>query len=416
MDGEKERINKSNLCNEFYKKRIEEVGINKLLKELKEAVNKNSINSISNSYEGFKKDLKAYPYSAKLSEQTYSLIKTINGNKDNLPIFEVENDDIEYNIKFPIIPFSKFYIATNIYEEIDKELYNINGFFVLDFDKDFLYISFFWSRTINDGWKLCSFLQRKNGLIESFDENKCDFSEPDVEEIFGKEIQLMAMKRFNNLMRKIIYKINKKEYTSYKKYSFGNYEEKEIVFDYDVRSHLRHFWEDTGYFNIPKMSKEEQLKKGYGINELVFKDGELRKDVPFRIIANFSVGIEKIEENRIYDLIEKKHLRQEERLYKILRKIFPNNFIRRHNRTVLKGLELDFNLPELRLGIEYDGEQHFDKELYNKLYGEGFEEQVKRDKLKEKLCNKKKIKLIRIKYDEPLNISNIKKKLKARGI
>jgi very-short-patch-repair endonuclease len=101
----------------------------------------------------------------------------------------------------------------------------------------------------------------------------------------------------------------------------------------------------------------------------------------------------------------------ENKIFDILKQIFQDKLIRRHDRITLKGLELDFMIPELRLAIEYDGEQHFDKELYKKLYGEGFEEQLKRDRAKEKLCIKKNIKLIRIKYNEEISKRNIHKKI-----
>lgn len=68
-----------------------------------------------------------------------------------------------------------------------------------------------------------------------------------------------------------------------------------------------------------------------------------------------------------------------------------------------------------RLAFEYDGEQHYDKELYEKLYGVGFEEQQKRDNLKNKLCKKKQITLIRIKYNEPLTKTHLIKRIKEHG-
>ena len=104
-------------------------------------------------------------------------------------------------------------------------------------------------------------------------------------------------------------------------------------------------------------------------------------------------------------------------MLKVLREIFQDEVIRKHDRKVLHGLELDFLIYNKkkrreRIAFEYDGEQHFDKNLYKKLYGDGFEEQVKRDRIKDKLCNKKNIRLIRIKYNEPITKSHILKRLK----
>lgn len=216
----------------------------------------------------------------------------------------------------------------------------------------------------------------------------------------------------------ILLKAEKKEYSSYKKWTPLGFETKEIIYSRDVSSHKRHFWNDSGRFKIPLMSKDELIKEGYEIDELVFRDMELRRNVPFTIIKQYTIGKDKPknEYNKIISLITKRNLKCEEKIYRILKEIFPDKIIRRHDRKTLKGLELDFNIPELRLGIEYDGEQHFDKELYKKLYGDGFDAQVIRDKLKNKLCIKKNIKLIRIKYDEELTKTNIKKKLKEKNI
>lgn len=72
-------------------------------------------------------------------------------------------------------------------------------------------------------------------------------------------------------------------------------------------------------------------------------------------------------------------------------------------------LRFDFYLPTYRIAIEYDGLQHFkpvnfsgnNKNDYIKIY----EEQLKRDKLKNLYCEKNKILLIRIKYNE--NVASI---------
>jgi len=215
------------------------------------------------------------------------------------------------------------------------------------------------------------------------------------------------------IIKKVLKAIETKEYTSYKKWTPSGMVTKEIVYSHDVKTHKRHFWLDSGRFKIPLMSKEELERKGYGIDELVFKNGELRRDVPYKIIGQFKVGVGKKpkEENRIIRLFKRRILKQEEKVFRILREIFPDSIIKRHDRKVLHGLELDFLIYDKRIAFEYDGEQHFDRLLYNKLYGFGFDKQQKRDRLKDKLCIKKKIKLIRIKYDEKIIKSNVIKKL-----
>lgn len=67
-------------------------------------------------------------------------------------------------------------------------------------------------------------------------------------------------------------------------------------------------------------------------------------------------------------------------------------------------LRFGFYLPEQKVAIEYDGLQHFKPVNFSgsnkNNYVQAYEEQLKRDKLKESYCKKKKIFLIRIKYNE----------------
>jgi len=215
-----------------------------------------------------------------------------------------------------------------------------------------------------------------------------------------------------------LYKIERKEYTKYKKWTPRGFIEKPIIYAHDVSRHKRHFWEDSGRFKIPGLTLKEREEKGYGTDEVVFRDGELRRDVPFRIIGEYLVGKikKKREDNRRIKVAKGRVLRCEQKVYEILREIFPHKIITRHDRRTLKGLELDFNLPELRLGVEYDGEQHYDKELCEAVFKSNFDELVRRDRKKDKLCQRKKIKLLRIKYDEPLTKTHFKKKLNAMEV
>ena len=61
-------------------------------------------------------------------------------------------------------------------------------------------------------------------------------------------------------------------------------------------------------------------------------------------------------------------------------------------------------------------EQHFDRKLCEDVFKSDFDALQKRDRKKDKLCKKKNMILIRIKYDEPLTKTHIKKKLKEKGI
>jgi rubredoxin len=78
-------------------------------------------------------------------------------------------------------------------------------------------------------------------------------------------------------------------------------------------------------------------------------------------------------------------------------------------------LKLDFYIPSLNLGIEYDGLHHFEPVCFGGMSLErairSFEEQQKRDRKKERLCYKNGWNLVRIRYDESLNVKTIKSKI-----
>ncbi len=396
---------------------IKKIGMDRTLIKMKNMWKKESTSIIKDSYNIFRKDMRCYPFSGiKKDNIGIELIKAINSNKNNLPIFEIEEDDIEYDIDFPVIPYKKFYIASNSCEIINNEFYTFGGFFVLEY-KTHLLVIFRWSRRINDGWAFSSFSLNKDKLYKSSTDISICFDKilDKQKDIKQKDIVSSAIKKFSKIMKKLIYKINRNEYSSYKIYSHGTYTDKKI--SRDVRGHIRHFWTDSGRFILPTLPKEELLKRGYKIAELAIRDGTLRKNVPFIIVSEFKI-CERLNKknNRVYDLIEKRIWRCEEKIFIILKELFPNNIIRRHDRRTLRGLELDFNLPEFRLGIEYDGEQHFDRDICERVFKSDFDAQVSRDRKKDKLCNKKNIKLLRIKYNEPLTKTYIKKRLKEMGV
>lgn len=59
---------------------------------------------------------------------------------------------------------------------------------------------------------------------------------------------------------------------------------------------------------------------------------------------------------------------------------------------------LDFYLPDHNLAIEFDGQQHFKETIYSTK--EDLKINMKRDSVKNKLCKKNGLKLLRIKYSD----------------
>jgi len=99
-------------------------------------------------------------------------------------------------------------------------------------------------------------------------------------------------------------------------------------------------------------------------------------------------------------------------LYNLVKNVFPNHKVERHYRGKwLDRLELDIFVHELNLGIEYQGEQHFQA-----VEHWGGEEALKkgqaRDEKKKYLCEVNKVALEYFYFNEVLTDEIVKKRLK----
>jgi hypothetical protein len=106
----------------------------------------------------------------------------------------------------------------------------------------------------------------------------------------------------------------------------------------------------------------------------------------------------------------------ETKMYEIIKDIFQTIEVKyRFKPKWLKRMELDVYIPKFRLGFEYQGHQHFRPiELFG---GEKtYFEQVKRDKLKKEICEKRGVNLIYVYYDEKLSVNLIKAKIEDLGL
>lgn len=126
---------------------------------------------------------------------------------------------------------------------------------------------------------------------------------------------------------------------------------------------------------------------------------KLNNDIENLVRVEF--GIRKIGEGWISESI----------LFNIVQKLFPNDEVIRHHRPQwLEGLELDVYVPEKKIGFEYQGQQH-----YKPVEAWGGEEALvkvqERDKRKKELCEDLQVKLIEVKYTEPLTEDHIISKL-----
>lgn len=102
-------------------------------------------------------------------------------------------------------------------------------------------------------------------------------------------------------------------------------------------------------------------------------------------------------------------------LYKMVQVLFPSLAVINHYRgKELEGLEIDVWIPDLKIGIEYQGIQHF--EVIEHWGGEdGLRKRKENDAKKKKICKSLGYKLIEFRYDENLTEEKIKKKLARVG-
>ncbi|MCP2669542.1 hypothetical protein NHF40_01195 [Maricaulaceae bacterium EIL42A08] len=121
-----------------------------------------------------------------------------------------------------------------------------------------------------------------------------------------------------------------------------------------------------------------------------FVENEVRKDFGFR-----AVGEGWISEAIMTDIVAQ---------------TFPGEEILKHHRPDwLNGLEIDCYLPRLKIGYEYQGQQHY-KPV--KAWGgtKALAAQKRRDEAKRQRCREAQILLVEIRFDEPLTRQTILKK------
>lgn len=349
-------------------------------------------------------------------------------DKKNIIIFSPNHDKLDAmeEVKDKVIfPFDEIFLEYPLVHYVQRDYEQdiifrfTNGFLLkkikgVENDSDMICISSIWidygsnKDNINEeGIKPMTILLPYNQLNHDIEYNKDEMSKEDLDTI----------NVVRNNLRKLCKLIQNKEYKEYYKFECNEIIKKDIVFYHDVKSHKRHFWQDSGRFKIPLMTKEELFEKGYGIDECVFRGYELRKDVPYKIIGSYKVGdINQKEDNKIINLLKKRIFKNEEKLGFILSKIFTEEIIKRHDRRIIGPFELDYYIHNLKLAFEYDGEQHYNRNICENVFKSNFDEQRNRDLKKNAICRHKNIKLIRIKYDEQLTISNIKSILKSNGV
>ncbi len=147
-----------------------------------------------------------------------------------------------------------------------------------------------------------------------------------------------------------------------------------------------------------------QAEKGtveyYAIEEQLIKYGDTRTILANRVLAEF--GFRGIGERWV----------SETTLKHIIETLFPDKIVLAHYRPDwLEGLELDIYVPDIKLGFEYQGIQHFQP---IKHWGgkEKLKIQKEHDARKKRLCDELGISLIYFDYTEDITTEYVKAKIK----
>ena len=177
-------------------------------------------------------------------------------------------------------------------------------------------------------------------------------------------------------------------YPSDRDYRYGIYSLKNIHYDFNFGRAARQRIKDLGLYNYSHTLKSLILQTRDQIKE--------------------ECGIK----------TKNKHLINENILYNNLKKIIGNTQIYRNVRMLkLNNLELDlyFTINKKKIGIEYQGQQHYQPVDF---FGgkKSFKKTQENDRIKSALCKKNNIILIEFPYNLKNNIENLKKKLSENGI
>lgn len=120
-------------------------------------------------------------------------------------------------------------------------------------------------------------------------------------------------------------------------------------------------------------------------------------------------------ENAVRDKIGHKKVGEawvnETNIYLITKKLYPNLKVLRHYRPdFLNRLEMDVYIEELKIGIEYQGIQHY-KPVKHWGGDEALQRVKERDRMKLKLCKENSITLVYVYYDEVVSEKLIREKI-----
>lgn len=90
-------------------------------------------------------------------------------------------------------------------------------------------------------------------------------------------------------------------------------------------------------------------------------------------------------------------------MFHLLKEMYPDEVVEHHaHPDWLEGLELDVYIPRLKLGFEYQGEQHF-RPMEHWGGEDAYKRLVERDEKKAKLCKANGVRLLEIHYEQTVS-------------
>lgn len=107
-------------------------------------------------------------------------------------------------------------------------------------------------------------------------------------------------------------------------------------------------------------------------------------------------------------------------VFAVLKKQFPLSLVKQEfGITVEDGsgrsipLFFDFFMPQLKIAIECQGRQHFERvQFFQSSDGDGFKKQQKNDGMKKEWCEANNVTLVEIRYDDDVTEELVLQKLK----
>lgn len=192
-----------------------------------------------------------------------------------------------------------------------------------------------------------------------------------------------------------------------------NYRKKHQV---KIRTYLKE-WRLNNKQYIDEYKKKNRDRANYLRNKRLAEMASEEKEVWYQERYQTWVKKENLRRKSLSLPLVGEGYKAEMEMIVLVRRLFPNKKLVRHDRKVLGGLELDCWLPNLKIGFEYMGRQHYtcDGTIYNQTE-EDLRYVQENDRRKRELCSELGIKLVAVRFDEKLSEQLLLSKLSVLSI